>query len=90
MPDLKSLKSSVGSFLSEAPGAVAGHLNVPEIKRIALTTVLSSGGVAAVAPALLASVGTVVAPQDAALATALVTVASEVYRRLPHGTPAPA
>jgi hypothetical protein len=77
------------TFFAAAPGAIQGHLNVAEIKRIALTTVMTSGA-AAIVPALLASVTTIVAPQDAALAAAVVTIGREVYRRLGHGTTLPA
>jgi hypothetical protein len=77
-------------LVATAPGAIAGHLNVSEIQRIAFATLLSSGSLAAIVPALLASIGTVVAPQDVALATALITLYTEVRRRLNHGAQLPA
>lgn len=87
---MDKLVALIKSLLAEAPGALAGHLNVAEIQRIVLTTLLSSGGVAAILPALLASIGTIVAPQDVALATAAVTIVAEVRRRLGQGVVAAA
>lgn len=87
---MSKLASFLKAFAEAAPGALAGHLNLAEIQRIAFTTLLSSGSVAAIVPALLGAVGTVVAPQDVALATAVITIVSEVRRRLDHGVALPA
>lgn len=82
-----SILLHVDGFLGAVPGAIAGHLNLAEVQRIAVATLLSGAGVAAIVPALLASVGTVIAPQDVAMVTAAITLVSEVRRRLPHGSP---
>lgn len=81
----KAFQAALASFLSEVPGAIKDHLNVAEIERIAWTA-LTTGGASALLPALLSNVALVVQPQDAALATGLVTVIVEVARRLGHGT----
>jgi hypothetical protein len=86
--NLTAIASGITSFLAAAPGAIQGHLNTGELLRIVGSS-LVTGGASAVLPAILASVGQVVAPGDAALATGLATVVVEVYRRLGHGTPAP-
>jgi len=79
--------AAVKRFLGPVPGSIVKHLNAGEIARIAATAAVT-GGVSTVVPALVASIGLVVAPQDVALATAAVTVISETYRRLGHGSPA--
>lgn len=85
---LATLKAALVTLVAEAPGAIREHLNVPEIQRVALTAFLG-GGAGAIVPALLSSVVTLVAPQDAALAAALVTLVFDVRRRLGQGAPAP-
>lgn len=76
--------AAVKSFVAAVPGALKGHLNTEEIGRIVVATAVTAG-VSAIPGALLASVGSIVAPGDVALATALVTLGTEAYRRLGHG-----
>jgi hypothetical protein len=85
---VSSAASAVKSFVAEAPGAVKGHLNPAEIQRIAVSAFLSSGSLYAVALALVTHLPAIVAPGDVALVTAAVSLVSEFYRRLNHGTPA--
>src|SRR4051794_28877150 len=71
--------------LGPVPKALAGHLNVQELLRIAVTAVVSGGGAAAILPAVLAHIDLVVAAPDVAVVTAGIAFLVEVVRRLQHG-----
>lgn len=76
---------SILAFLGSAPDAIRGHLNVSELIRIAVATVLAGGGVYEVVRSLAASIEQWVAPGDAGLATAAFVLVLEIWRRLKQG-----
>ncbi|GAC1475461.1 MAG: hypothetical protein NVSMB9_28060 [Isosphaeraceae bacterium] len=80
----------VKRFFRVVPGAIKNHLNVEELRRISLTSLLAGGGIFGVLQAVLQNTSSIVpAPQDAALAGAMLTVLLEVYRRLGQGEDPP-
>lgn len=86
-----SIVKYVVDKLGPVPGAIAQHLNVSELVRIAVTAaIMGGGGFAAVLPALVANVASFVTTQDVALVVAGLTFVSEAYRRFGHGDPLPA
>ena len=76
---------SILSFLGTAPDALKDHLNVAELIRIAVTTVLAGGGAYEVFRALAGSIDQWVAPGDVGLVTAICVLVLEVWRRLRQG-----
>lgn len=80
------LLARLKKYFAEVPGSIRGFLNVNELVRVLMTSIVSGGGVLAVLQALAASAGTIFpAAQDAALAALLLTSLLEVTRRLQQG-----
>jgi hypothetical protein len=73
------------AFLGTAPDALRGHLNLTELVRIVVATVLAGGGAYEVVRSLAANIAQWVAPGDVGLATAAFVLIIEVWRRLNHG-----
>lgn len=90
MAFLKLVITLIEDFFAPASGSLKNHLNVSELVRVLITSVLSGGGVLGFLGALLPSLGLIFPiPQDAALATGVLTAVSEIIRRLSHGAAPP-
>lgn len=73
-------------FFAEVPGSIQGHLNSEELVRVVVTGLSAGGGALGFLELIRADAGVLFpAPNDAALATAVLTVILEVRRRLTHG-----
>lgn len=70
---------------AEAPGAIAGHVNTSELLRCVAAAALAGGGSLGAYQAVMKDLTHIVGPADFALASALLTLGLEVYRRLQHG-----
>lgn len=85
----------IGDFIGPATNSIKGHLNIAELIKVGITAVASGGGVLGILQAALPAIGLIFPlPQDAALASMILTAIGEVIRRLSHGasppSPAPA
>jgi hypothetical protein len=91
MTVLKLVLGAIGAFIGPAAASIQGHLNVVELIRVLAAAFFAGGGTLGVLATILPSIGLIFpSPNDAALATAVLTGVSEVIRRLSHGTPNPA
>ena len=73
-------------FFAEVPGSIQGHLNSEELVRVVVAGLSAGGGVLGCLEMIRSDAGVLFpAPNDAALATAVITVILEVRRRLTHG-----
>jgi hypothetical protein len=78
--------SVIARFFAAAPGAIKNHLNTAELIRIAVTTLTAGGGIFSLLKAVEINAGQIFpSPADAGLATAVLTLILEVFRRLDHG-----
>jgi hypothetical protein len=76
----------VGRFFAAVPGSIQGHLNSEELVRVLVTGLSAGGGVLGLLELIRADVGVLFpAPNDAALASAVLTILIEIRRRLTHG-----
>jgi hypothetical protein len=80
----------IGDFVGPAANSIKGHLNIAELVKVAISAVAAGGGVMGILNAALPAIGLIFPlPQDAALASMILTAIGEVIRRLSHGTPPP-
>jgi hypothetical protein len=83
---LESLRIVVCRFWGTVPGSLRNHLNIEELGRITITSLTAGGGLFGLVQALTLTAGLIFpATADAALATAVMTMILETYRRLGQG-----
>lgn len=83
---IASLVALIMRFVGPVPGAIAGHVNVPELVRCLVTSVMSGGVTVASLWAVGAQYPSYLSPADVPLAAATITFLGELFRRLGHGT----
>lgn len=87
---IKLFGACVVAWFGPASGAIRAHLNVAELLRIALTAAVTGGGLYGALEGIAASSGAVFPlPGEAALATTILTLVVEAWRRTRHGAPLP-
>ena len=82
---MKALLAYVLAYLGPVDRAIRDHLNVREIVRIIIVTIVAGGGTAGVVSAVKDDLPAIVQPGDVVLAASVLTVIEEVRRRLNHG-----
>lgn len=83
---LEAFRVVVCRFWGTVPGSLKNHLNVEELGRITVTSLTAGGGLFGLIQALTLNAGAIFpASADAALATAVMTMILETYRRLRQG-----
>ncbi len=84
---LKNLLTKLRDFFGEVPGSIKNHLNTEEIYRITVAALSSGAGFFGLFQAIMLHIGTIFpAPADAAMASLILTVILETYRRLGQGS----
>lgn len=71
----------LSKYVKSLPKTLSEHIDLDELLRVTVTSFVTTQDVAAVLPALLAHVETIVIPEDVALVRSLLTVANEVVTR---------
>lgn len=80
-------------FFAEAPGALAGFVNLDELAR-SIVTAIGSGGAVGIGLAVVGSLAQNVAaifpnPLLAAVASIVLALVADLLRRMQHGAPSP-
>lgn len=79
----------VSQFFGSAPDSIRSHLNLNELARVVVASLLSGGGAYEVVLALAESIPRWADPADVGLVTAGLVLVLEIWRRLGHGDATP-
>lgn len=75
----------IAQFVAAVPGSIQNHLNVAELVRVAISAATVGGGVLGTLSYFQSHLAGIVAAPDVALASAVLVLITESYRRLSHG-----